>query len=189
MAEDNDIDDFIRRFLAGCTGEDMTLDEGLAYLRERNYPEDVIEATLRELRPAAPKVAILPPGREIRFTPSAERYARWQASAEAVGFPLTIWVQLAADGVLSMKKPETVTPVHSSVHEPSLWSRIHAIVGNMPITSRPHATRGGPTVWTVRALAKKLAVSEKSVYAALHSRMASKRMVRVGDEYLTKGEN
>lgn len=99
----------------------------------------------------------------------------WRQEARTLGLSIGQWVALIVNGKLN--KAEAPKPVHATAQVGSLWSRIHALTDGAPIKRS-----------SVPALARKLEVPEKSVYAALHSRMASKRMVRVGDEYLSKGE-
>lgn len=124
------------------------------------------------------------PTKELRFTPSPERFARWTKAAKAAGISITAWVQLAADGLLV--RPEepretTTAPVQETTQERKplvrpkhgwLRERIAAKVGDQLIGKSE-----------VPALAESFGVSRQKVFASLNSAVNSKRAIFDGTVY------
>lgn len=108
------------------------------------------------------------PQKEIRFRLPAEVWWRWAAHARAAGYALPIWIRLKVDGLLPGDKP---APVQGEV-APPLRDRLLAAIGEDGIKKSE-----------VPALARRMGVPARSVHASLGSMVASKRMVRIGDEY------
>jgi hypothetical protein len=120
--------------------------------------------------------------REIRFVPPADRFDRWQKAANALGVPLTIWVQLAADAGIAFGQPpakpvESVTaPVQETTQEmkagklerpPNGWlrERIVTEMGDKPLRASD-----------VPTLARKLGETSHSVFSSLGSMSARGRV-------------
>lgn len=119
--------------------------------------------------------------REIRFTPPCDRFDRWQKAADALGIPLTIWVQLAADGLLHEPRETATAPVQETTQDRNplvrpdngwLRERIVAEVGDQPFFRSE-----------VPSLAEKMGEPRQKVFASLNSAVNSKRATFDGNVY------
>lgn len=121
------------------------------------------------------------PTKELRFTPSPERYARWIKASNAAGISITAWVQLAADGLLVHSGETTTAPVQETTQERKplvrpehgwLRERIVAEVGDRPFFRSE-----------VPSLAEKMGEPRQKVFASLNSAVNSKRATFDGTVY------
>lgn len=135
--------------------------------------------------------------REIRFIPPADRFDRWQKAANSFGIPLTVWVQLAADGMLPHGKTgETSTapvqetaqgkPERNPLARPEngwIWERILAELAKGNIRELRHSE--------VPALAKALGEPSRAVSSSLGSMVGSGRLRhdKLGKTYHVVTEN
>lgn len=119
--------------------------------------------------------------KELRFTPSPERYARWSKAANAAGISITAWVQLAADGLLVRSEETTTAPLQETTQDRNslarpesgwLRERIVAEVGDRPLGKSE-----------VPALADRLGEERRKVFASLNSAVNSKRATFDGNVY------
>ncbi len=102
---------------------------------------------------------------ELRFSLPPETASEWREAARVMGMPMGAWIRLQIAG----KREPPLAPVQETV---PLRERLLLMIGNGPVNKRD-----------ILKLAQRLGVPARSVHASLGSMVASKRMVRVADEY------
>jgi hypothetical protein len=156
-----------------------TIMSAVRYLQETTADKATHDLIFEMAIAVAAEGKATPPTKEIRFTPSAERYARWSAAADEMGIPLTAWVQIMADGWTVSRTGRTpAVPVQDATEVGLIRDRIKRYVRGEKFSPR-----------LIPQMAEQWGISARKIQMSLQSAVNSKRATFDGQAYQFVTEN